>query len=490
MKRFAVIMATDEYDDYTDTPFCHNDAQLLKDTLVNYCDFAEQDIMLELLGPSTPIAPAELLTKINAVGKRSQPGDTILFFYAGHGGLYDGDAHLILPNTKRSNKKQTAVPFRDISNALRLPDRLNVRIFDTCHSGQDVRDVIDEELDTDALARAVASTVEQGWMTFAACGELESSHPDVGRQQGVFTWALCESLKEIAPETEVLPEILKVELCKKVKDWSVRNKRRQTPVFNSAISGNVAIARRKAAVPPTGTIGSSERPQDAPPDPHARLAAVRRIASAGSKEHREQLKNAIAAVRARVELRVDTVESYGCKKEIDGPKDTAAIPDYFARDVVRLVESNAFRPIHEVRSYEVESERPPTIYDKMMGIYDSRTVKRTDYVVSQSHHWPASCVTLTVVSDGYVPGAFLFFYLLPLQLRAALISGVALMGVVNSAEDKWSLESMEKAVVDLSGKDLAGLEAFVDSRVAVLNNHLRRSVERRLAVLEREVGAV
>ena len=59
-------MATEKYADpaFSDTPFCHADARLLKETLVEHCDYAEQDILMELLEPSSKITPAELLDKI------------------------------------------------------------------------------------------------------------------------------------------------------------------------------------------------------------------------------------------------------------------------------------------------------------------------------------------------------------------------------------------------------------------------------------------
>ncbi len=81
MKRFAIIMASDEYREpaYSKTPHCHDDARLLRRTLLECCDYAEQDIVLELLEPTTEITPTDLLAKIGEVGARSEPGDSILF---------------------------------------------------------------------------------------------------------------------------------------------------------------------------------------------------------------------------------------------------------------------------------------------------------------------------------------------------------------------------------------------------------------------------
>ena len=66
MKRFAVLVATDEYAYVKpETPFCHNDALLLKETLVGHCDYAEQDILVELLAPGSNVTPIDLLSGLS-----------------------------------------------------------------------------------------------------------------------------------------------------------------------------------------------------------------------------------------------------------------------------------------------------------------------------------------------------------------------------------------------------------------------------------------
>lgn len=162
-------MAVEEYSDvaYPPTDFCDADASLLKETLISHCDYAEQDVLLELLKPDRDVSPKSILERISELGTRSAPGDTILFLYAGHGGLFDGEPFLILPNTRQENKNQTALPFRDVSSALRLAGRTNVRVFDTCHSGFDVRAPVgheDADLDVSGLVRSISSASEEGWM--------------------------------------------------------------------------------------------------------------------------------------------------------------------------------------------------------------------------------------------------------------------------------------------------------------------------------------
>ncbi|MBU4444426.1 hypothetical protein KJ656_05005 [bacterium] len=61
MKRFAIIFASEEYDEYYSTPYCHSDAKLLNDTLINYFDYAEQDTHLDLLNKNEKTTPKDIL---------------------------------------------------------------------------------------------------------------------------------------------------------------------------------------------------------------------------------------------------------------------------------------------------------------------------------------------------------------------------------------------------------------------------------------------
>ncbi|HBY75635.1 MAG TPA: hypothetical protein DEG47_01155, partial [Cyanobacteria bacterium UBA11148] len=250
MKRYAIILATEEYRYVKPkTLFCHKDAQLLKKTLHEFCDFAEQDITLELLSSDILTTPVSLLDKIRLVAQRTQPGDTILFYYAGHGTLYKGEPYIILPDTNVSNIEQTALALRDVSDILRMPERVNVRIFDACHSGFDVRNQSVSPPDAQGFVRAITTADRtQGWLTFAACREDEFSHGDPNLSHGVFTYFLCEAIRSFPEDSNILPELLKIKVCEELADWCQKKTHVQTPTMNAAISGNLVIACRKRSI--------------------------------------------------------------------------------------------------------------------------------------------------------------------------------------------------------------------------------------------------
>jgi uncharacterized caspase-like protein len=193
------------------------------------------------------VLPADTLDEIEKLVRGAASGDTILFYYAGHGHLHGSETFLLLPHTEPDAWQQTAIPLGDISDRMRAADRVNVRIFDACHSGIDVRDGA-EHLNPRGFSRAVLEETQQGWITLAACSEDESSYPDVTASNGIFTRALCDSIIGMPPGP-VFPEDLKLRLVERVTRRTIQLGCKQTPVLNAFVRGNVAIAERR--IPPT-----------------------------------------------------------------------------------------------------------------------------------------------------------------------------------------------------------------------------------------------
>ncbi|WP_099192376.1 caspase family protein [Tepidibacter mesophilus] len=242
MGRYAIIMSCEEYKDkeYPNISFCHNDAFLIEETLVNYCDYPQENILLEMIGPGYEEGePEEILEKIKEKLKDSTEGDTILFYYAGHGLVENNEAFLILPDTNPEDLEATALPLRNISKVLKENKRINVRVFDACHSGMDVRGTtcITSDSFNDLM-------IEEGWVTLASCSKYERSYPDASKQQGIYTYMLVESIKEFKENDEIYPELLKLKICDKMKQWCEETGVKQTPTMNSSIIGNVSIATR------------------------------------------------------------------------------------------------------------------------------------------------------------------------------------------------------------------------------------------------------
>lgn len=183
MNRYAIIISVEDYSHFTKTSFAHADSELLCRTLTEICDYPSQHTLLLKLSPETEKRPVEILSEIKNIVDGSGPGDTILFYFAGHGHYSEGRTFLILPGTIPGAYETTALPLDDISKELRQPERACFRIFDSCHSGLDVRgDEINP--DAEAFMRAIMQ-IEQATnslVSFAVQKTLAKLHEHVAKR--------------------------------------------------------------------------------------------------------------------------------------------------------------------------------------------------------------------------------------------------------------------------------------------------------------------
>lgn len=237
MKRYAIIISCEEYIEYPDISFCHADNMLIQETLCKYCDYEYNNLLSLTLYPGSEFNnPKDILSKITEIINKSENGDTILFYFAGHGLFFNNNAYLLLPDTKESNIEDTALSLTKLNTCLSKNDRCNFRIFDACHSGFDSIGFSSNSF-TDIV-------LQQGWVTLASCSKEENSYPDPTLGQGIFTYFLCESIKEFNTSDLIYAEELKIKICNKMSKWCEEKNKKQTPTMNASITGNMPLAQR------------------------------------------------------------------------------------------------------------------------------------------------------------------------------------------------------------------------------------------------------
>lgn len=237
MIRHAIILSCEEYDNYRPTPYCYSDAILIEEALVEFCDYDRTNITSRtLFQKDTESTLESVLELIKNVICKSNPEDTILFYFAGHGDVVEDDAYLILPMTIRGEESTTALSIKSINNLFKEYNRHNFRILDACHSGFDSRDGSKKDF-VDIIAN-------QSWATLASCSKNEKSYSDDKLEQGIFTYYIAESIKEWEKNSHISIEGLKIKVCEGVKHWCEKEGLSQTPTLNSSISGNISIATR------------------------------------------------------------------------------------------------------------------------------------------------------------------------------------------------------------------------------------------------------
>lgn len=484
VKRFAILLGCEEYKDsknYSEISYCHDDVTLLEQTLIDYCGYAKQDIYCELLNIYENRDPEYILNKIKELLEKSEQGDTILFYYAGHGDNVNGESYLVLPYTKRESISQTGLPLRDISDSLRKNNRINVRIFDCCHSGQDVRSAIDKSGSKTFIQDIVNNNSNSsGWVTLASCGEDEYSYPDNSFNHGVFTYYLVESIKEFNEEEEIYPEILKLKVFEKVSKWSLENGKNQNPIFNAAISGNISIGIRKKKSE-TLKLHLPNTPESINVDSQLidRINAMRGRRKSDDEESKEIFNKYILKIHERLIANKEKIIKYNLSLIETTPIRTEAIPYNIKPAIVKLFKSKNHDTFFK---YKIENEYSkdtrPSYMKNPFNEFEPKLLS-INYVIEQDLRFPESYTELALETDGYLPQAKIFVHLSPLQLTVCIVSGISIKGntqLFNSIFIKASDEINDGFIND-----------FVTDLIGKFNIEYKNSVERVIKYYESEI---
>ncbi len=481
MKRYAIILSSEEYKDdmYDMTYYCHNDAYLLNETLVKYCDFAEQDIYNDVLSIFDDKEPKDILKKIEEVVENSQEGDTILFYYAGHGEYIDGDSYLVLPKTNYENIKQTAISIRDINGILRKRNRVNVRIFDCCHSGLDARS-------SNILLRRQSDFTEninkdnEGWCTFASCTAKQESYPDSNLEHGVFTYYLTEAIREYKQGTEIMPEILKLEVCNKVAKWCEEKKIVQTPTFNASIAGNISFAVRKKEEVKIDCDNNKDGADDGSLELQKQVELMRKSKKNNSKENIEKLQKYIDVINNSLNKNKDIINRFDLNIEEIEPCSVNDIWDDYIKDsIVKFLDDRRYNSFHKYnvkKNYE-EDTRPKFL----TGMFPKEPkLLSINYNIKQPHGFPVCYVSISLIGDGYLKRGDIFGYVCPLQFTTCIIFGIAIDEKV----------VMLRSVNLEAGDEIDNIDEIVKKLLNSFNNLYEQNVKKCIRDYNEEIKVI
>ena len=205
--RYFVGLSCEDYPQYGNIYFCHSDLFLITETLENYCDYERDNICFSVVYlESDESKPDYWYKELDNVVEKADEGDSILFYFAGHGMSKDDDAYFLLPDTIRGMEFSTALSLTKIKAILNKSKCSTFMILDACHSGVDARDY--------SAFGVNLSSMDRSWATLASCSENESSFPDSDLEQGIFTYYVAKAIKEWEKNKEITIESLKVAVAR------------------------------------------------------------------------------------------------------------------------------------------------------------------------------------------------------------------------------------------------------------------------------------
>ena len=476
MRRFAIFLSSEKYTDYPDTDYCHADSDNLKNILVERCDYPSENILQLKLSPESSKEAGEILKEIEALLERSEPGDSVLFFYAGHGQAIDGESYLVLPGTRNFDAATSSLALRDVHHYLSGNQRLNIRIFDCCHSGANIRGT-NPNMDSNQFVTSILKDGGDGTVTFSSCALNEKSYPDEDLGQGVFTSALVQAIAIIPAESPVFIESLKLDVCERVQKWSEERGKRQTPTLTMHVNGNMPIAfTKKIQIPQSTLISTTDLPFE------ERLSKLR-DADVVNDEFYPVLIETASSLAQEIQKQSKEFDYYGLGLTVETPSTCESIPsNVVERIVLSMKDKHTMHEMEVVRKKRVEFGmhlaisslfKPPPEYD----VY---------YHLTQASKMPDCYLEAVLAKDKIAPASRLFFYVCPLQVTVAIIAGYYFDIGYNSEEN---LRIVMRKPLIFSLKAIRNQEylSIVSSIINSFKGDLHVEVMNRMKILEQEV---
>lgn len=237
--RYALIIGIN---DYSTRPlsFCVNDAESIRDILINKAHFAKENVFLITSDTSNPVKniSGKLYESIEAIKSRFiENEDSIFFYFAGHGANEDGVSKVLLHDASLS--------IQDISQIVAsCKPKMQFYVIDACESGGKTltRKITQTQIIEDFLVYS------HGVLFLYACQEDEKASEITGIKHGLMTYHFLEAInsQELYDNDGILtPGRIQEFVAKKVSSYSHF---RQLPVIESRVIGYYPFITTK--IPP------------------------------------------------------------------------------------------------------------------------------------------------------------------------------------------------------------------------------------------------
>jgi len=254
-KLWAVLIGVENYKDQriADLRYTVDDAKTLYAALTapQYGGFDKQNVKLltdDALNENLKPTRRNILSIIKTWLMQTQPEDTVLFYYSGHGILgRDGKSYLTPIDAELNLLEDSAVSLDRVNEILDNRDLVRAKkvivILDSCHSGARVGAKAAGDL---GQILSPAFTKAEGRVTLASCSADEQSYEDPNKKHGVFTYYLTQALKGEADNNGNRDGYITISEVNKyvylgVQDWARANGRKQTPRIQANVAGEILI---------------------------------------------------------------------------------------------------------------------------------------------------------------------------------------------------------------------------------------------------------
>ncbi len=256
---WALLVAVDAYDseDITPLKYCAADAQGVAKALME-CEGLPADHVFLMTGDERGEARAtnvNVFKRLDVLAKKVQPGDTFIFFFAGHGFAREGKYYLATVNADASDVETlmlSAIPLEMLKAKLaKIAARQTVFFLDACRNDPDKgRGGEGDNLRTAGLSIALKEAAgatgggQGGAALLFACGEGERAYDWPEQAHGVFSYYLEQGLRGAAAEPGGLLTVtgLADYVQRQVTAWSEERNKRQRPELLQQGAAKIVLA--------------------------------------------------------------------------------------------------------------------------------------------------------------------------------------------------------------------------------------------------------
>lgn len=253
-KRWAVLVGVNQYDDktnYGNLHVCVNDVAAIRNQLIAG---GFDPARIRLLTDDTEELPSRdnILVALKSIADATEPDDSLLFYYSGHGDEDKGESYLVARNGRRLVLRDTAVHVSRIKEIMeQAPARAKILILDACHSGANIGGKGPKPMSAEFIQRVFEQA--EGMAILASCkqGQLSYEWQDEGRS--VFTHFLLEALTGEADRDEkgfVTIQDVNWHVADGVKLWAAQHNVSQTPTLQYTVAGDIVICEYQSAERP------------------------------------------------------------------------------------------------------------------------------------------------------------------------------------------------------------------------------------------------
>jgi uncharacterized caspase-like protein len=196
-RKWAVVVGANEFIDpaIPTLKYCVADAELVVKTLSERCGYDEDHILLIADNQKAHLRPTRrnLQMQVPDWLKHAESGDTVIFFFSGHGFLdVRGQGYLALQDSEKENLGLTALRTDELRELLRqCKASRKLLVLDACHSGGEKGDGV---AGSSSQELGASFGLAKGLVTLASCEKGETSREWEAKKHGLFTYFLAEGL--------------------------------------------------------------------------------------------------------------------------------------------------------------------------------------------------------------------------------------------------------------------------------------------------------